>query len=113
MTEIPPLDTATVETLKGLMKDGFPHLIETFLTSTTQQYGDLKAAIETQNVDEVVKLLHMLKGSSGSVGALSLHDKSRTFESIARAGNIASSTEWMEQLTIEFENYKNEIKNYL
>lgn len=107
------IDVSTIETLKGLMKDRFNFLIETFFTNTANQLQDLQTAIESNDNEKIIAITHGLKGSSGSVGALCIHQLCETYEANARAEDLEGKESWPELLTTEFDRYKTDIQSYL
>lgn len=113
MTDNSPIDVATIETLKGLMKDSFIVLIDTFISGSNQHLEDLNSALRENNTDDIISILHAVKGSAASVGATAMHEKAKDFENKARAGDLKNNGEWAEQLAIEFDLYKKEIQNHL
>jgi len=113
MTQNPAIDVSSIETLKGLMKDRFNFLIETFLTNSTQQLNDLRTAISNNNNDDIIALTHALKGSCGSVGALCMHELARVYEDKSRNNNLDDADQWVDLLDTELERYKNDIQAYL
>ena len=113
MNELTAIDKTVIETLKGLMKDRFNYLIETFIDKTAIQIEDLKVAVTNNNTDNIISITHAMKGSSGSVGASSIHLLSKQFEDHARNGNVDDTDTWPDLLETEFNLYKNEIQDFL
>jgi len=113
MTQNTTIDVSSIETLKGLMKDRFNFLIETFLTNGAQQLSDLRTAISNNSNDDIIALTHALKGSCGSVGALSMHELARVYEDKSRNNNFDDVDQWADSLESELERYKNDIQAYL
>ena len=95
------------------MKDRFSFLIDTFIENTSRQLKDMQTAIDNNNAEEIIAISHGLKGSSGSVGATSMHLLSKSYEDKARAGELDNISGWVELLTIEFERYKTDIQVHL
>ena len=91
----------------------FSFLIETFLTKTQTQLGELRTAISDKNTDEIVSIVHGMKGSAGSVGASSMHQLCKDYEENAKNNNLSESETWIDTLQAEFERYKNDIQAYL
>ncbi|MCK4708409.1 MAG: Hpt domain-containing protein [Gammaproteobacteria bacterium] len=113
MNDINAIDTSAVETLKGLMKDRFGVLIETFLTKTTEQLNDLQIALSNDVSEDIISITHSLKGSCSSVGAISMYQLSKNYEDLAHRGEHDNTSDWAESLEIEFKQYKDAIQNYL
>ena len=113
MSQNSAIDISSIETLKGLMKDRFNFLIETFLTNSTQQLDELRTAINNNNNEDIIALTHALKGSCGSVGASCMHELARVYEDKSRNNNFDDVEQWADLLTAELERYKNDIQTYL
>ncbi len=113
MNENNSLDISSVEALKGLMKDRFSFLIETFFTNTASQLQDLQTAIDSNDTENIIAITHGLKGSCGSVGAVCMHELCKTYEEKARSNHLDDNETWANQLQTEFERYKIDIQNYL
>jgi len=113
MNDLTAIDKPVIETLKGLMKDRFNYLIETFIDKTSIHIEELKAAVTNNNTDNIISITHAMKGSSGSVGASSIHVLCKQYEDYARNGDLTGADTWADLLETEFNRYKNEIQNYL
>lgn len=113
MYENSSLDISSIETLKGLMKDRFGFLIETFFINTTKQLQDLQVAIDTKNTANIIAITHGIKGSSGSVGAICIHQLCKTYEDKAKSDHQDDNETWAKDLLSELERYKVDIQSYL
>lgn len=113
MNELTAIDKNVIETLKGLMKDRFNFLIQTFIDKTATQLEELKTAITDNNTANIISITHAIKGSSGSVGASGMHLLSKQYEDCARSGNFDTVDTWPALLDTEYNRYKNEIQNFL
>lgn len=113
MNENSSLDISSIETLKGLMKDRFSFLIETFFTNATNQLQELQAAIDNNNTENIIAITHGLKGSSGSVGAARIYQLCKIYENKARSDHLNDNETWAKDLLTELERYKVDIQNYL
>lgn len=113
MNDLNPVDISVIETLKTLMKDRFGFLIQTFIDKTDNQIDQLHIAITNNDIKEVISITHAIKGSSGSVGASSVHLLSKEYENNARNDVLNDISNWADLLRIEYERYKNEIQNHL
>lgn len=113
MNDTSAIDKAVIDTLKGLMKDRFSFLIDTFISKTQIQLEELNNAIAENNIDTIISITHSLKGSAGSVGAQSMHLQCKDYEDRSRQNDLSDSQTWVEKLRVEYERYKNEIQTYL
>ena len=69
------LDYPTLENLKMLTNDNsfVPTLISGYLTDSKKQLSQMELTVSNKQYDLFRELLHAMKGSSGSIGALKLH----------------------------------------
>jgi len=69
------LDYPTLENLKMLTDDNsfVPTLISGYLTDSKKQISQMESTVSNKQYDLFRELLHAMKGSSGSIGALKLH----------------------------------------
>lgn len=71
---------------------GFERQLLTIFVEDTQRHLErLVDAIADQDADRVRSVAHYLKGSSGNVGIMALHQCAATLESLARQGNLSAS----------------------
>lgn len=113
MNEQSSVDESVIVTLKGLMKDRFNFLIDTFISKTQTQLDELQQAINTNNIDNIILITHSLKGSAGSVGAGGMHLLCKEYESAARSEQLDGFESWPEKLSTEFNRYCEGIKAHL
>jgi len=113
MNNINAIDNSVLDTLKGLMKDRFGFLIDTFISKTQSQLEELNNAIVNNNVEMIISITHSMKGSAGSVGAHSMHLLSKDYEDRSRNGDLTDVDSWVDNLRTEYERYKIEIQSYL
>lgn len=78
------LDSEMLNELKEIMEDDFSSLLETFLVESEKQYKAVQAAWQNQNMDELRRAAHTLKGSCGNIGAMPLRDICEGLEHDAR-----------------------------
>lgn len=107
MTQQNHLDMATVEMLLEILEDGFPTLVETFITDSQLRINEIRAGLQDANAEAVRRAAHSLKGSSSNVGAQVLTDYSQTIESSAQGGQLQGLTEKLGELEAEFLAVKN------
>ena len=71
--EMGVISLAVLEGLRKFQQTGEPdfitELIDLFLTDTAVQLESLRVAVSNNNVLEVRRLAHLVKGSSGNIGA--------------------------------------------
>ena len=82
--ELSILDYQTLESLNSLSDDNnfLPTLISGYLTDSREQLSHMELAVSNKQYDLFRELLHAMKGSSGSVGALKLHSQCKDNQNI-------------------------------
>ena len=83
-------------------------VLEMFLESGSQLLDSLEEAIKNENSQEVMRIAHSLKGSSGNVGAKRLSEFALLLERMSKEGNLSEIMERFHQLKKEFENFQQE-----
>jgi HPt (histidine-containing phosphotransfer) domain-containing protein len=73
-----------LEGLKTFQQTGEPdfvtELIDLFLKDTTLQLESLRVAVSNKNVPEIRRLAHLVKGSSGNIGATGMAELCQEME---------------------------------
>jgi two-component system, sensor histidine kinase RpfC len=106
-SELTILDYQTLESLNSLSDDNnfLPKLISGYLTDSREQLSHMELAVSNKQYDLFRELLHAMKGSSGSVGALKLHsqckdnqnlysDDNEYIRTLRKVSDIFSETEY-------------------
>jgi len=89
---IPHTSVINLSVLEGLKKfqqadepDFVTELIDLFLDDTAVQLESLKGAVSTNDLTEVRRLAHLVKGSSGNIGAVGLAELCQEMENLEGA----------------------------
>ena len=77
----------------GLEEDEFLDLVKLFVGTSTSNLTDLEKALETGNIEEVVKASHSLKGAAGNLGFQEIYERAKLIETNARQGILEGSKE--------------------
>jgi HPt (histidine-containing phosphotransfer) domain-containing protein len=80
------LDTDKISSLTSLLGDDFLAIIKVFIASIPDSLKQVRAANESNNTEELRKLLHSMKGSSGNVGASAFSQKCQELELVIKSG---------------------------
>ncbi len=80
----------------------FQGIIETFLSSVGDRVRALREATDSNNPERLLKLLHSLKGSTGSLGAERLCSLCTTFETKVLSNSLADAETVCDQVETEF-----------
>lgn len=84
------LDHSALNTLKEVMEDDFPLLINTYLQDSSERLHKLRAIIDSGNADLIRRSAHSFKGSSSNIGAMLLAELCAALEHKALAGDMAN-----------------------
>ena len=105
-----------VEELKAYLgEDALEFLLELapiFIESTPKQLGALRQAVAEEDRESFFQVAHSLKGSSASIGAISLSKLSKQIESLARQGTLADTTQKIALMEAEYERVKSTLVAY-
>lgn len=99
------LDRSVLERLEFLQDaehDYLGELITTYLESAPQLLSALRAAVTNQDAPAAQKAAHTLKGSSASLGALTLAAHCKELEMLARAGTLDGASAWLTKIEEEY-----------
>jgi HPt (histidine-containing phosphotransfer) domain-containing protein len=77
----------------GLEKDEFLELVELFLETGTTDLGQLEMAVKKENVEDVVKSSHSIKGASGNLGFTEIFEVAKDVELNARQNRLDGANE--------------------
>ncbi len=100
------VDTETLTMLKEVMEDDFDTLITTYLEDVTTRLPQLKAALASQNCEDLRHGAHSLKGSSSNLGASPLAELCLKVEMLAKDGSVEGVESLLAQIETEFQQVK-------
>ncbi|HVE67962.1 MAG TPA: response regulator [Solirubrobacteraceae bacterium] len=92
------LNDGVVAELEALEGDVLPGLVSQFFDEAAEQVWELTQAIGRGEAAGVVRLAHLLKGSSATVGAVAVSHVASELESTALAGDLAPADSLMKRL---------------
>jgi HPt (histidine-containing phosphotransfer) domain-containing protein len=107
-----PLDSRVVANLKALALEapGFlEELFELFAADAETYLQEINALIASRNKAGLLRMGHLLKGSSGNVGALKMARLAHELEDLARS----EAWDAMEQLRPKLTESFSEVKTYI
>lgn len=105
------IDMHTFNEVCELMDDDMGKFIDTFLQNSPKIIDTIEQSLKGGNIESVFLSAHQLKGGSSSIGALALSDLAFKIEKAGRAGETDPIPELLEQLKVEFEAVRAELKN--
>jgi len=77
----------------GLEETEFFELLGLFIKTSTSHLADLGKAIETGDLDGVIKSSHTIKGAAGNLGLQDIYTLAKEIEMNARQGSLSGSDE--------------------
>jgi PAS domain S-box-containing protein len=110
--DIPVFDQEVINSLKEMVgQEMLISVFEDFELEATEQIANTKAAFETNDVKMIQRELHTLKGNSGTIGLMRIHEVTKDIEVPAKTGNLENFQAKIRVLEEEFEVFKNGYKN--
>ncbi|UBM58457.1 PAS domain S-box protein [Marinilongibacter aquaticus] len=110
--DIPAFDTAVINGLKEMVgAEMLSSVFEDFEKEAEEQIENTRKAFENKDVETIQKELHTLKGNSGTIGLMRLHEIVKDIEVPAKTGNLDDFEEKFKILEKEFLYFKSEYKN--
>jgi len=82
----------------GLEEDEYLELIELFMDTGRVDIEKLSSAIEKGNTEEATQAAHSLKGASGSLGLMEIHNLALKSEEEARNNSLDGIAESVQKL---------------
>jgi HPt (histidine-containing phosphotransfer) domain-containing protein len=74
----------------GLEEDEYMELLELFLETGSADYERIKTAIETKDFDLLIRSAHTIKGASGNLGLMDIHEVAKEVEDIAESKDLSN-----------------------
>ncbi len=106
-TDIPEFDPEVISSLREMVgKEMLLSVFEDFEKEAEEQIANSIAAFKKNDVVTIQKELHTLKGNSGTIGLMRIHEITKDIEATAKVGNLEGFEERMDLLKHEFEQFK-------
>ncbi len=96
------LNKELLEELKDIMEEEFPLLLQTYLRESELQFQRIDEAWQAQELDDLRRSAHSLKGSSGNIGAEALAELCADLERSAKSAEVDNVPSTMQALAGEF-----------
>jgi CheY-like chemotaxis protein len=106
------VDPVRMQDLKDSLGDGLRDVIESYLEDVPLQIKEMQAALESGYRDDLQRIAHSLKSSSGIFGAQEMVEICRTLEIAAREGGIAG-TDPIQEISESFAKVRTVLNSYL
>jgi len=102
--DLPLVDEAVLADLLASTGDDpafVRELLETYLAETPDQLAAIRAAIEADDAEALVRPAHTLKSSSATLGAMRLSALARELEMAGRSGSLAADARELLQAAVD------------
>ncbi len=98
----PRLDESVLMSLKEVMEDEYPLLLETFLCDSQERIRLLQQAIANDDAPAVRNAAHSFKGSCSNMGAALLAGFCKQLEEAGRTAQLAQAPALLSAIEAEF-----------
>jgi len=106
-----PVDLEALAALKDIMEDEFTALVQTYLADAQARVTLLHELLSKQDLDEIRKNAHSLKGSSSNLGASLLTDLCFQVEQQSKDNQLEGLNTLLSQIDEEFVLVKEALEN--
>jgi histidine phosphotransfer protein HptB len=107
------LEMSTISMLQEVMEDAFVPLLESYLTDTQERLQELRDASAAHDAEQVRRVAHSLKGSSGNVGAMQMAELCLRVEEIGKLGSVDGVANIIGDIEQEFVQVEKAMQNYI
>lgn len=97
------IDNEAVDSLKGLMGDGFGMLLEKYTSASQELLSSIKEGVDEKNANKIKLAAHPFKSSSAQFGATLLASKLAQMEAEAAEGKCDFSEEEVNNISSLFD----------
>ena len=109
--EEPAVDWERLTELAGGDQDGIRELATLYLTQTTEQFGELAAAVKAGQVQEVERVAHKSAGASATCGMNAIVPLLRELERQGREGTLIDAENLMARASKELDRIRDFLKD--
>ncbi|OYU66526.1 MAG: histidine kinase [Cytophagaceae bacterium BCCC1] len=111
-SEIPEFDPEVISSLRDMVgQEMLLSVFEDFEKEAEEQIANSIEAFKNNDVVTIQKELHTLKGNSGTIGLMRIHEITKDIEVPAKTGNLEGFEKRVDLLMHEFEQFKLKYKN--
>ncbi|MDP1813669.1 MAG: PAS domain S-box protein [Leadbetterella sp.] len=111
-SEIPDFDPEVISSLRDMVgQEMLLSVFEDFEKEAEEQIANSIEAFKINDVITIQKELHTLKGNSGTIGLMRIHEITKDIEVPAKTGNLEGFEKRVDLLMHEFEQFKLKYKN--
>jgi len=98
------LDPEIVKELKDIMGQDFLLLFTSYISDSENKITELKRAIQNEDIDQIYRVSHSLKGSSLNLGVIKIAELCNKIEMSAVHGDKRSFIDLVQSIDTEFSN---------
>jgi len=117
LNEFASLDTSVLQEFVTLLgeegRDSAKHLIELYKNGTPGLVAQIEQASESKNLDELLRLLHSLKGSSSQVGARRMEQLCSRLEVLLKRSGIETFATFLPGIQQEYRELTKALDEYI
>lgn len=117
LSDYPVLEENVMHDFMALMgeegKDSARHLVDLFKSGTPDLIEQIETASEKKNKDDLLRLLHTLKGSSSQVGARRLEQFCARLEVLVKQSGVEPFATFISGIKQEFFELRNALDDFL
>jgi len=107
---IPAFEMEVIDGLREMVgNEMLASVFEDFRLEAEEQISNTKKAFQNNDVVSIQKELHTLKGNSGTIGLMRIHEITKIIEVPSKTGDLTNFEENMKILEAEFEYFKNNL----
>lgn len=107
----PIIDEVKMIQLRELLGAGLKELLNLFITTNLEKLKQLQQASDEMDVNQLLRLAHGLKGSSGNIGALYIMQLSEKIEQLIKLGELDGIEQIISELVIAFTKTREELSS--
>jgi histidine phosphotransfer protein HptB len=108
-----PVDLLRIQGLSEGDRGFEEEVIRAFVGDCSARLARLEAAIPAGDADAVRRDAHTIKGASGNIGTVTLHELARQLERVDLQESPEAAAEILDQLREEFEQVRGYLEGYL
>lgn len=113
----PVLDPDVITTLRQLTAPGEPdvlgEVLKLFLEEVPPRIARLRNAWAANNIEDMHRAAHSLKGSAGNIGAHAMFDVCKQLDGISKSGDLTAAGPLVDALGVEFGKVEEEIRRLM
>ncbi len=108
ISEVPKFDFEVINGLRDMVgNETLRSVFDDFETEATEQLANVQLGYQSKDVSLIQRELHTLKGNSGTIGLMRIHEASKAIEEPAKTGDLSGFEQKYQVLLKEFKEFVN------